>query len=41
MANLRNNLEAIGSNLLVACQKPEDFLDSIVSADTETTVVYQ
>ena len=41
VTSLRTNLEAIGSNLLVACQKPEDFLDSIVSADIKTTVVYQ
>jgi deoxyribodipyrimidine photo-lyase len=41
VANLRASLEAIGSNLLVTCAKPEDFLDSIVTADTETTLVYQ
>jgi hypothetical protein len=39
--NLRTNIEAIGSNLLVTCAKPKDFLDSIVTADTETTLVYQ
>ena len=27
--------------MLVTCSKPEDFLDSIVTADTQTTLVYQ
>ena len=39
--NLRTNLRAIGSNLLVACEKPEDFLESIISKDRQTTIVYQ
>jgi deoxyribodipyrimidine photo-lyase len=41
--NLRQNLEAIGSELLVAHDRPENFLSTLVSADqkVKTTVVYQ
>ena len=43
MRNLRQNLEAIGSELLVAHDRPENFLSTLVSADqkVKTTVVYQ
>jgi deoxyribodipyrimidine photo-lyase len=38
--DLRQNLESIGSGLLVAYDKPEDFIPKLVSEDANTYLIY-
>ena len=41
VADFRQSLQGVGSGLLVAQGRPEDFIPQLVSGDRETTVVYQ
>ncbi len=40
VANLRKNLESIGSHLLVTMEKPEDFLPKLIDPKADNALVY-
>lgn len=39
--NLRQNLEKVGSKLLISNQKPEDVIPHLIDKDCDNTIVYQ
>lgn len=39
--NLKNNLRLIGSDLVVTCQKPEDFLPTLLDQDKANIIAFQ
>lgn len=40
VVNLRKNLEAIGSQLLVTTERPEDFLPKLIDANADNAIVF-